>query len=224
VDATLDPHANDNLNYTGPIAFSIGVIHGLGAETPSQPAPILLAANLGGIARGAGGMWMFLTGLLVMNTLMTASACGLFHRAAPHPRMMRFWDPPDISRRSRNVLHATAFHRSAALSYTANSPSTKRRTTSGLIPLWKRPHQDANLINRGQRDEGMHELSCVRMHQQSALVHRVRTGGSRVLSGAECTRISITPASGFSCGNPTDAKHTINVRRIILRILGHLPD
>jgi hypothetical protein len=80
---------DENLNYTGPIAFGVGVIHGLGAETPSQLALFLLAANLGGIAKGIGGMAVFLAGLLVMNTLMTASACGLFRSTAPHPRAMR---------------------------------------------------------------------------------------------------------------------------------------
>jgi len=90
-DTTRDPRADDNLNYTGPIAFGVGIIHGLGAETPSQLALFLLAANLGGIAKGASGMAMFLVGLLVMNTLMTASACGLFRGAAPHPGMMRFF-------------------------------------------------------------------------------------------------------------------------------------
>jgi hypothetical protein len=80
---------DENLNYTGPLAFGVGVIHGLGAETPSQLALFLLAANLGGIAKGIGGMAVFLAGLLVMNTLTTASACGLFRSAAPHPRAMR---------------------------------------------------------------------------------------------------------------------------------------
>jgi len=82
---------DEHLNYTGSIAFGIGVIHGLGAETPSQLALFLLAANLGGVAKGIGGMAMFLAGLLVMNTLMTASACGLFHGSAPHPKVMRFF-------------------------------------------------------------------------------------------------------------------------------------
>jgi high-affinity nickel permease len=82
---------DENLGYTGPIAFGIGVIHGLGAETPSQLALFLLAANLGGVAKGIGGMAMFLAGLLVMNTLMTASACGLFRGAAPHPQIMRLF-------------------------------------------------------------------------------------------------------------------------------------
>ncbi len=81
--------AEENTAYTGPMAFGIGIIHGLGAETPSQLALFLLAANLGGVARGVAGMSVFLAGLLVMNTLMTASASGLFRGAAPHPAAMR---------------------------------------------------------------------------------------------------------------------------------------
>jgi high-affinity nickel-transport protein len=80
---------DENLNYTGPVAFGVGIIHGLGAETPSQLALFLLAANLGGVAKGIGGMAMFLAGLLFMNTVMTASACGLFRTAAPHPQVTR---------------------------------------------------------------------------------------------------------------------------------------
>jgi cytochrome c biogenesis protein CcdA len=89
VYATLSPNTDEDLNYTGPIAFGVGVIHGFGAETPSQLALFLLAANLGGTAKGIGGMAMFLAGLLIMNTLMTASACGLFRGAEPHPKVMR---------------------------------------------------------------------------------------------------------------------------------------
>ncbi|GAC1415640.1 MAG: hypothetical protein NVSMB62_03820 [Acidobacteriaceae bacterium] len=78
-----------DLDYTASIAFGIGVIHGLGAETPSQLALFLLAANLGGAARGIAGMCMFLGGLLLMNTVMTASASGVFQGVKPHPRTMR---------------------------------------------------------------------------------------------------------------------------------------
>ena len=90
-DVTREPDVEEDINYTGPIAFGVGVIHGLGAETPSQLALFLLAANLGGVARGIGGMAVFLAGLLTMNTLMTASASGLFHSSATHPRIMRFF-------------------------------------------------------------------------------------------------------------------------------------
>jgi hypothetical protein len=88
-DATVSTNKEADLSYTGPIAFGVGIIHGLGAETPSQLALFLLAANLGGVAKGIGGMAMFLAGLLTMNTLMTASACGLFRGTAPHPKVMR---------------------------------------------------------------------------------------------------------------------------------------
>ena len=67
----------------------IGAIHGLGAETPSQLLLFLLAANLGGAGRGLLGLAMFLAGLLVMNTLMTASAVGIFGASAARPKLMR---------------------------------------------------------------------------------------------------------------------------------------
>jgi len=89
--AVPTPEMDANISYTGPIAFGVGLVHGLGAETPSQLGLFLLAANLGGVGKGIAGMAMFLAGLLVMNTLMTASACGLFRGAAPHPRMMRIF-------------------------------------------------------------------------------------------------------------------------------------
>jgi high-affinity nickel permease len=76
--------------YTANSVFVIGVIHGLGAETPSQLLLFLLAANLGGVARGFLGLAMFLLGLLVMNTLMTASAVGIFGASAARPGVFRF--------------------------------------------------------------------------------------------------------------------------------------
>src|ERR1039458_6637198 len=69
---------SSNWNYDMKSVFGIGVIHGLGAETPTQLLIFLLAANLGGLTKGFLGLSMFLAGLLVMNTIMTASAAGLF--------------------------------------------------------------------------------------------------------------------------------------------------
>lgn len=59
-------------------AFVVGVVHGIGAETASQIAIFLLAANLGGIGKGLLGIAMFVIGMLAMNTLMCAVAAGLF--------------------------------------------------------------------------------------------------------------------------------------------------
>lgn len=70
--------------------FVVGVIHGLGAETPSQLLLFLLAANLGGTSRGFLGLLCFIVGLLVMNTLMTASASGIFASSKQRPRLQMF--------------------------------------------------------------------------------------------------------------------------------------
>ena len=81
--------------YTPPTSFDIrsvfliGVVHGLGAETPSQLMIFLLAANLGGAAVGLLGLGMFLAGLLLMNTLMTASAAGVFGMSRHRPWVLR---------------------------------------------------------------------------------------------------------------------------------------
>ena len=69
--------------------FLVGVIHGLGAETPTQILVILMAANLGGKAAGLLCLTMFILGLLVMNTLMCASAAGLFSATLAKPSALR---------------------------------------------------------------------------------------------------------------------------------------
>jgi hypothetical protein len=58
--------------------FLVGVIHGLGAETPTQILLFLMAANLGGTGAGLLGLLMFIAGLVLMNTLMCGVAAGLF--------------------------------------------------------------------------------------------------------------------------------------------------
>jgi hypothetical protein len=69
--------------------FLVGVIHGLGAETPTQLLLFLVAANLGGTAAGLLGLSMFILGLLAMNTLMCTSTAGLFSSALARPLALR---------------------------------------------------------------------------------------------------------------------------------------
>ena len=73
--------------YDSSSVFVVGIIHGLGAETPSQLLLFLLAANLGGTSRGLIGLFAFIAGLLAMNTLMTASASGVFAGSVARPRL-----------------------------------------------------------------------------------------------------------------------------------------
>lgn len=77
-------------DYSKKSVFLVGVIHGLGAETPSQLGIFLVAANLGGLSRGFLGLAMFLAGLLAMNTLMTASAVGIFSLGNGRHRIMQW--------------------------------------------------------------------------------------------------------------------------------------
>jgi len=69
---------SSNWSYDAKSVFGIGVIHGLGAETPTQLGIFFLSASLGGLSKGFLGLGMFLAGLLLMNTLMTAAATGFF--------------------------------------------------------------------------------------------------------------------------------------------------
>lgn len=63
-------------------AFLVGVIHGLGAETPTQLLLLLLAANLGGIGKGMLGLAAFIAGMLLMNTVLCGMAAGLIKVAS----------------------------------------------------------------------------------------------------------------------------------------------
>ncbi len=80
--------------------FLVGVIHGLGAETPTQLLLFLLAANLGGTWSGLLGLFVFIVGLVVMNTLMCGLAAGLFSLDK-----LRLWIGPAGS--SQNVFSRT---------------------------------------------------------------------------------------------------------------------
>lgn len=68
--------------------FIVGVIHGLGAETFTQVSLFLAAASLGGTA-GLLGLAAFILGLVVMNTVMCASAAGIFSATLAKPNAMR---------------------------------------------------------------------------------------------------------------------------------------
>ena len=74
--------------YSGNSVFLVGVVHGLGAETPSQVLLFLVAANLGGPRLGLAGLMAFVAGLLLMNTAMTASASGIFFGSTRRPGLL----------------------------------------------------------------------------------------------------------------------------------------
>jgi hypothetical protein len=105
-------------------AFLVGVIHGLGAETPTQLLLFLLAANLGGTWAGLLGLAMFILGLLLMNTLMCGLAAGLFSLDKLHA-----WVAPGgaslnlLSRATAKVLTVVSDHALPSLTFLTSAYS-----------------------------------------------------------------------------------------------------
>jgi hypothetical protein len=70
------------LTYAGPTAFGVGMIHGVGAETPTQILLFLAAASAGGTGEGVLLLCAFLVGLLSSNSLIALAGTFGFLGAA----------------------------------------------------------------------------------------------------------------------------------------------
>lgn len=70
-------------------AFTIGMIHGVGAETPTQVGLFLFAAGVGGTALAATGMIVFTLGLFITNTIVCAASIGVFASSVRRPMFYR---------------------------------------------------------------------------------------------------------------------------------------
>jgi high-affinity nickel-transport protein len=71
------PEREDVPNYGVGTAVAVGMIHGIGAETPSQVLIFLAAAGAGGTLVGVAVLVAFIAGLLISNSLITiGSAIG----------------------------------------------------------------------------------------------------------------------------------------------------
>jgi high-affinity nickel-transport protein len=70
-------HTGDG-SYSGTTSVGIGMLHGVGAETPTQVVVFLAAASAGGMAAGLVVLLAFVVGLVAANSVITlASAFGL---------------------------------------------------------------------------------------------------------------------------------------------------
>lgn len=81
--ATLTKHAHRHVHrqvmarpegYGTKGALTIGMLHGIGAETPTQVLVMVTAAGLGGKTIGLAVLSAFVVGLLITNTLIAAMA------------------------------------------------------------------------------------------------------------------------------------------------------
>src|SRR6185503_14356994 len=78
-----EPEPDDAfMNYGQATAFGVGMIHGIGAETPTQLLIFLSAAGAGGTGVGIVVLLSFIVGLLSSNTLITLGSAFGFLRAS----------------------------------------------------------------------------------------------------------------------------------------------
>jgi hypothetical protein len=70
-------------------AFGVGIIHGIGAETPTQLGLFVLSAGVGGWGGGLLCVGTFAAGLLAMNALMAFASAGVFHLSSHRERFYR---------------------------------------------------------------------------------------------------------------------------------------
>ena len=76
------PEPDAFMEYGRGTAFVIGMVHGIGAETPTQILIFLTAVTAGGKAAGEAVLLTFLVGLLVSNTMITLGSTFGFLRAS----------------------------------------------------------------------------------------------------------------------------------------------
>lgn len=81
-----DPSREPFTDYTPATSIGIGMLHGVGAETPTQVLVFLAAANAGGATAGLVVLISFLMGLALSNSAITVGAAfGFF---ASHRRSL----------------------------------------------------------------------------------------------------------------------------------------
>jgi len=76
------PEPDAFMNYGKGTAFVVGMVHGIGAETPTQVLIFLTAVTTGGKLGGEAVLLTFIVGLLLSNTLITFGSSFGFLRAS----------------------------------------------------------------------------------------------------------------------------------------------
>jgi ABC-type nickel/cobalt efflux system permease component RcnA len=84
-------HDPDDLaaDYGPRAAVAVGMLHGVGAETPTQVVTFLAAAQAGGVAAGLVVLVTFLIGLFLSNTAITLGATYGFKEAMQRRSVQR---------------------------------------------------------------------------------------------------------------------------------------
>jgi high-affinity nickel-transport protein len=79
-----------SLREHGPTSsLSLGVLYGIGAETPTQLTVLMLAANLGGVGNGILALATFAMGMFVSNMALITAATSVFMVSRGWPEVAR---------------------------------------------------------------------------------------------------------------------------------------
>ena len=79
-----------DLRVAGPLsAYIIGIIHGIGGETPTQILLFIIAGGVSGAVPGAIVVLSFVLGVFITNTVMSILASLGYARTSTNPRLFR---------------------------------------------------------------------------------------------------------------------------------------
>ncbi len=83
-------HREINLKVAGPAsAYTIGIIHGIGGETPTQLLLFILAGGVSGAVAGVSVVLAFVLGVFVTNTIESVLASLGYSRTVTSPKLFR---------------------------------------------------------------------------------------------------------------------------------------
>jgi len=80
----------ENRGYGSKSSLSLGVLHGIGAETPTQLSMLVIATNMGGLFSGVVGLLVFAIAMFLSNMALTAAATSLFTVSKVRPVLFRW--------------------------------------------------------------------------------------------------------------------------------------
>ena len=72
-------------------SLSLGVLHGIGAETPTQLSMLMIAANVGRMQSGLLVLGVFAAAMFASNMVLTTAATGVFAISRPKPALFRLF-------------------------------------------------------------------------------------------------------------------------------------
>jgi high-affinity nickel-transport protein len=80
----------ENQRYGSKSSLSLGVLHGIGAETPTQLSMLVFATNMGGLFNGVIGLTVFAIAMFLSNMALTTAATSLFTVSKIRPVLFRW--------------------------------------------------------------------------------------------------------------------------------------